>query len=71
MGRAGNQVYIYGDGLDGNVSVKFGDVEAVVESNSANQIVTRVPDGAVPGDNGITVTKDGTESNTFIYKRCV
>ena len=68
MGRAGNQVYIYGDGLDGNVSVKFGDVEAVVESNSANQIVTRVPDGAVPGDNGITVTKDGTESNTFIYK---
>lgn len=68
MGRAGNQVYIYGDGLDGNVSVKFGDVEAVVESNSANQIVTRVPDGAVPGDNGITVTKDGAESNTFIYK---
>lgn len=68
MGRAGNQVYIYGDGLDGNVSVKFGDVEAVVESNSANQIVTRVPDGAVPGDNGITVTKDGATSNTFIYK---
>ena len=27
-----------------------------------------MPDGAVPGDNGITVTKDGTESNTFIYK---
>lgn len=68
MGRAGNLVYIYGDGLDGGVTVKFGDVNAVVISNSAGQIVTRVPDGAVPGDNAITVSKDGTTSNAFIYK---
>lgn len=67
MGRVGNQVYIYGDGLNGDVSVKFGDVEAVVESNSANQIVTKVPTGAVPGDNNITVTKGSSVSNAFVY----
>lgn len=67
MGRAGNKVYIYGDGLNGDVSVKFGDVEAVVESNSANQIVTKVPAGAVPGDNNITVTKGSSVSNAFLY----
>lgn len=67
MGRVGNQVYIYGDGLNGDVSVKFGDVEAVVESNSANQIVTKVPAGVVPGDNNITVTKGSSVSNAFVY----
>lgn len=67
MGRVGNQVYIYGDGLNGDVIVKFGDVEAVVESNSANQIVTKVPAGAVPGDNNITVTKGSSVSNAFVY----
>ena len=67
MGRVGNKVYIYGDGLNGDVSVKFGDVEAVVESNSANQIVTKVPAGAVPGDNSITVTKGSSVSNAFVY----
>ena len=67
MGRVGNKVYIYGDGLNGDVSVKFGDVEAVVESNSANQIVTKVPAGAVPGDNNITVTKGSSVSNAFVY----
>ncbi len=67
MGRVGNQVYIYGDGLNGDVSVKFGDVEAVVESNSANQIVTKVPTGVVPGDNNITVTKGSSVSNAFVY----
>lgn len=67
MGRVGNKVYIYGDGLNGDVSVKFGDVDAVVESNSENQIVTKVPAGAVPGDNNITVTKGSSVSNAFVY----
>lgn len=58
MGRAGNRVYIYGDGLDGNISVKFGETEATVESNTANEIVTYVPDNAVAGYNDITVTKE-------------
>lgn len=67
MGRAGNTVYIYGDGLDGNVTVKFGEVEADITSAGKNMIETIVPQNAVPGYNDITVTKDGTVSNTFTY----
>lgn len=67
MGRAGNRVYIYGDGLDGNISVKFGETEATVESNTANEIVTYVPDNAVAGYNDITVTKGDAVSNSFTY----
>ena len=67
MGCAGNTVYIYGDGLDGNVTVKFGEVEADITSAGKNMIETIVPQNAVPGYNDITVTKDGTVSNTFTY----
>lgn len=67
MGRAGNTVYIYGDGLSGDVSVKFGDVTAVVESASNGVIKTSVPESAVIGYNEITVTKNGVASNSFIY----
>lgn len=67
MGRAGNKVYIYGDGLDGNVTVNFGDTPATVIENSATKIVTVVPENAVPGYNEITVTKDGATSNCFTY----
>lgn len=67
MGRAGNTVYIYGDGLDGAVSVKFGTTPATVVSNTASTIVTAVPQGATPGYNNITVTKNATPSNTFAY----
>lgn len=67
MGRAGNTVYIYGDGLSGDVSVKFGDITAAVDSASSNMIKTSVPENAVAGYNEITVTKNGVESNSFIY----
>ena len=67
MGRAGNRVYIYGDGLDGNISVKFGETEATVESNTANEIVTYVPDNAVAGYNDMTVTKGDAVRNSFTY----
>ncbi len=67
MGRAGNTVYIYGDGLDGNVSVKFGTTAATVASNTSSTIVTTVPQNATPGYNNITVTKNGATSNTFSY----
>lgn len=66
-GRAGNTVYIYGDGLDGNVSVKFGTVQASVSYNDNGIIVTKVPAGAVAGDNTITVTKESNTSNGFVY----
>ena len=67
MGRAGNKVYIYGDGLDGNVTVNFGDTPATVIENSATEIVTTVPENATLGYNDITVTKDGATSNSFTY----
>lgn len=67
MGRVGNRVYIYGDGLDGNITVRFGDVVATVESNSANEIVTYVPSGATPGYCNITVEKSDVVSNSFTY----
>lgn len=67
MGRAGNKVYIYGDGLDGNVTVNFGDTPATVIKNSVTEIVTTVPENATPGYNDITITKDGATSNSFTY----
>lgn len=67
MGRAGNRVYIYGDGFDGDVIVKFGNIAATVESNTVNRIIAYVPTGATAGYNEITVTKGSTISNPFIY----
>lgn len=67
MGRAGNDVHIYGDGFDGDITVKFGDTVATVESNSATEIITSVPQDAVAGYNQITVTKNGVTSNEFTY----
>lgn len=66
-GRAGNTVYIYGDGFDGNVDVFFGSVPAVIEEKTETQIVTSVPAGAVPGVQEITVQKGGAVSNGFEY----
>lgn len=67
MGRAGNDVYIYGDGFDGDITVKFDNVEAVVESNNKTKIRTSVPADAVAGYNSITVEKNGIISNGFVY----
>lgn len=66
-GRAGNTVYIYGDGFDGNVSVYFGSVPAVIERKTTTQIVTSVPTGAVPGMQAITVKNGSAISNEFDY----
>ncbi|MEO3859062.1 alpha-amylase family glycosyl hydrolase [Acrocarpospora sp. B8E8] len=67
-GRAGNTAYIYGTGLGGAVTVKFGTVTATVTSNSDGQITTTVPAGAVAGVQNITVTKGANVSNTFRYE---
>ena len=68
MGRVGNKVYIYGDGLSGTPVVKFGNVTATVISATNDQIITTVPAGVVAGNNNITVTKGSNVSNTFVYK---
>lgn len=68
MGRAGNDVYIYGNGLEGDVTVKFGTVYAEVEYNNNGMIKTSVPENAIAGENKITVEKRLETSNSFIYK---
>ena len=67
MGRAGNTVYIYGDGLDGDTTVWFGDTEAQIKSKTEDTIVTAVPQSATAGYNEIKVKKGQSTSNTFIY----
>ncbi|CAM3446180.1 alpha-amylase family glycosyl hydrolase [Marinicrinis lubricantis] len=66
MGRAGNEVYIYGTGLSGSVSVKFGSTPATVVSNTDSMIKAIVPN-APAGVQLITVTKGTKVSNTFAY----
>lgn len=67
MGRAGNTVYIYGQGLGGNPTVKFGDAVATVVSASDTMIEAIVPVAASAGENMITVTKGTKVSNEFLY----
>lgn len=67
-GRAGNTVYVYGTGLGGTPTVKFGATTATVVSAADDMIETTVPVGAVPGVLDITVVKGGSTSNTFRYE---
>jgi glycosidase len=67
-GRAGNTAYIYGTGLGGTVTVKFGTTTATVVSNSDGAIETTVPSGAPAGVLNITVQKGANTSNTFRYE---
>lgn len=66
MGRVGNKVYIYGDNLDGTITVKFDETNATVLSNSKNVAKVTVPNVA-GGIKNISVTKSGVKSNTMEY----
>jgi len=66
-GRAGNHVYIYGTGLGGSVTVKFGSTAATVVSASDTMIEAIVPN-APAGVQNITVTKGANTSNPFRYE---
>ncbi|GIP15895.1 putative cyclomaltodextrin glucanotransferase [Paenibacillus montaniterrae] len=66
-GRAGNTVYIYGTGLGGSVTVKFGTTAATVVANNDTFIEAIVPNVAA-GKQAITVTKGANVSNSFIYE---
>ncbi|WP_245252169.1 alpha-amylase family glycosyl hydrolase [Paenibacillus sediminis] len=66
MGRPGNTVYIYGTGLSGSVTVKFGTTTAAVTSATDTMIEATVPSVAA-GVQNITVTKGSNVSNAFTY----
>lgn len=67
QGSVGTKVYIYGKDLGASPVVKFGNVQAAVTSSSSTMIETTVPSSAVPGDNSVTVTNNGSISNGIIY----
>ena len=67
-GRAGNTVYIYGTGLGGTPTVKFGTATATVVSATDTKIEATVPAAAAPGVLDITVVKSPNTSNTFRYE---
>lgn len=66
MGRPGNKVYIYGTGLSGSATVKFGSTTATVTSATDTMIEATVPNVAA-GLQDITVTKGANISNSFAY----
>ncbi|MGV8153985.1 MAG: carbohydrate-binding module family 20 domain-containing protein [Alkaliphilus sp.] len=66
MGRAGNTAYIYGENLDGTVTVKFDSATATIISNTTECIEVIVP-SVTPGDVNITVQKSADVSNPFVY----
>jgi len=65
-GRPGNQVSISGTGLDGAISVAFGDTPATVVSSTYERAIVVVP--TMPaGEALVTVTKGAAVSNTFAF----
>lgn len=66
VGRAGNNVTIYGTGLDGAITVKFGSTSATVVSNSYNSATVTVPSVSA-GELTLTVEKGGNTSNGFTF----
>ncbi|NMH60061.1 alpha-amylase family glycosyl hydrolase [Alteromonas ponticola] len=67
MGHAGNDVTLFGTGLDGAIQVKFGSTTANVVSNDYNSATVTVP-GVASGKRQVTVTKGGVTSNTFDFE---
>ncbi len=67
MGRAGQKVYISGQGLGGSPVVAFGKVQATVLSAADTEVIAVVPGGAAAGMNDVTVTNNGVTSNVFKY----
>lgn len=66
-GRAGNTVYIYGDGFSGDISVYFGTTVATIQSHTSDEIIVTVPAGVATGLQPITVKKGSATSNAIYY----
>lgn len=66
MGRTGNNVALFGTGLDSGIQVSFDGVPATVVSNGYGKAVVEVPSVSA-GENLITVDKDGSTSNEFVF----
>jgi glycosidase len=66
MGHAGNEVTLFGTGLDGGVQVSFDSTAATVVANDYDSVTVVVP-GISAGEKQVTVFKDGVTSNQFVF----
>lgn len=67
-GRSGNEITLFGTGLDGSIQVYFDTTAATLVSNSYNSARVTVPAGGT-GTRSITVQKGGSTSNAFIFEQ--
>lgn len=67
-GRTGNEITLFGTGLDGTIQVYFGTTAATVVSNSYDSARVIVPAGGT-GERSITVQKGTATSNAFIFNQ--
>jgi len=66
MGRAGNEVTIYGTGLDGAIQVFFDSTPATVVANGYDSATVTVPSVA-SGERVVTIQKGAATSNAFTF----
>jgi len=66
MGHVGNEVTLFGTGLDGGLDVLFGATTATVIANDYNSVTVATPSVSA-GEKQITVSKDGMVSNEFTF----
>ncbi|PCJ45924.1 MAG: alpha-amylase [Gammaproteobacteria bacterium] len=66
-GHQGNEVTIYGTGLDGSIQVNFDATQATIISNNYNEIQVTVP-SVNAGKRNVSVTKGTTSSNNFEFE---
>lgn len=66
IGQTGDNVTLFGTGLDGSITVKFGTTTASVVSNSYGKATVTVPSMSA-GETSVTVTKGASTSNGFTF----
>jgi glycosidase len=66
VGRAGNQVTVFGTGLDGTVQLYFDSTAATVVANDYDSVTVTVPSVSA-GERQVTVQKGSATSNAFTF----
>ncbi|MBN7819550.1 alpha-amylase family glycosyl hydrolase [Bowmanella yangjiangensis] len=67
IGRSGNQVKLFGTGLDGSLQVKFDTTNATVVANDYHSATVTIP-AVAAGSRSVSVVKGGVTSNTFAFE---
>jgi hypothetical protein len=67
-GKVGKKVTITGTNLSGASSVTFNGTTAVIKTDTATKITTKVPVGATTGPISVTTSTGGTVTTTKSFK---